>query len=357
VKKLEHIPTNIITGFLGSGKTTLIRHLLKNKPAHERWAVLVNEFGEIGIDASLLNADLLSADSANSNGEQIGGIAVKEVAGGCMCCATGVPSKVALNQLIRSHKPDRILIEPTGLAHPQQVLTLFTSAEYQTLLDVQATLCVVDPWCFTQEKFLELPAFHSQLQLADILICNKTDKASATEQQAFDDYCSQQNKSTAQHKKATAQLIIKTTQGDIDWQLLKTPRQHASQRESHVAGHTPLTDTPATPALPLLVTELVRKHSSSEAGHSGGWLLPRHCQFDQEKLYAWVSQLPVPRLKAVVNTNQGWQLINRMRDTPSIVTLSDSQAQQEQNRLEIISATEQNWEQLEAELLACITKP
>ena len=342
MKKLQHIPTNIITGFLGSGKTTLIRHLLQHKPTHERWAVLVNEFGEIGIDASLLN----------QTGEQIDGIAVKEVAGGCMCCATGVPSKVALNQLIRSHKPDRILIEPTGLAHPQQVLSLFTSAEYEQLLDVQATLCVVDPWCFTQEKFLELPAFHSQLQLADLLICNKLDKASAPELQAFEDYCEQ-------HRLETHQ-VIKTEQGKINWSRLNSPRKVDSQ-DTCLATHAH-TDTnqasagSVTSVKPLLVTELVHKSSSSEAGHSGGWLLPRHWQFDQDKLHTWVSQLEVPRLKAVVNTDRGWCLINRMRDTPSIETISDAQAQQEQNRLEIISPEPQSWETLQAQLLACLSQ-
>jgi len=343
VKKLEQIPTNIITGFLGSGKTTLIRHLLQHKPAHERWAVLVNEFGEIGIDASLLN----------QSGEQIEGIAIKEVAGGCMCCATGVPSKVALNQLIRSHKPDRILIEPTGLAHPQQVLSLFTSAEYQQLLDVRATLCVVDPWCFTQEKFLELPAFHSQLQLADLLICNKLDKASAPELQAFDDYCSK-------HHQDEAVSVVKTEQGEIDWALLNTPRQQKSQRELSQGHERPIEAAESTtsitehPAIPLLVTELVHKNSSSEAGYSGGWLVPRHWQFDAEKIQVWVNQLAVPRLKGVINTNQGWQLINRMRNTASIERLSDKQALQEQNRLEIISPEPQSWQELEAQLLACL---
>ncbi len=66
--------TNLITGFLGSGKTTTIRHLLAHKPEHERWAVLVNEFGEIGIDGALL------ADS---------GAVLKEIPGGCMCCVNG----------------------------------------------------------------------------------------------------------------------------------------------------------------------------------------------------------------------------------------------------------------------------
>ncbi|WP_304438858.1 GTP-binding protein, partial [Oleiphilus sp. HI0086] len=99
------VPTNIITGFLGVGKTSAILNLLKQKPDNERWAVLVNEFGEIGVDGSLFQGQ--------SSQEQ--GVFIKEVPGGCMCCASGLPMQIALNQLLSRAKPDRLLIEPTGL--------------------------------------------------------------------------------------------------------------------------------------------------------------------------------------------------------------------------------------------------
>ena len=85
VKKFHPIPTNIITGFLGTGKTTSILHLLRHNTGGEKWAVLVNEFGEVGIDGALLTP---------------GAFAVKEVPGGCMCCAAGLPTQIALNKLI-----------------------------------------------------------------------------------------------------------------------------------------------------------------------------------------------------------------------------------------------------------------
>ena len=142
------IPTNIISGFLGVGKTTLIRRLLETKPEAERWAVLVNEFGEVGIDGALMQAD---------------DIAVKEVPGGCMCCSVGLPSRAALNQLIEEQNPDRILIEPTGLAHPVQVIEMFSTPEYAGVLEVRATVGLVDPWCLTSEQFRKIPAFDDQL--------------------------------------------------------------------------------------------------------------------------------------------------------------------------------------------------
>jgi len=86
-QKISAVPTNIITGFLGVGKTSAILHLLKSKPDDERWAVLVNKFGEIGVDGSLFQGQ--SKEEA--------GVFIREVPGGCMCCATGVPMQVALN--------------------------------------------------------------------------------------------------------------------------------------------------------------------------------------------------------------------------------------------------------------------
>ena len=108
------IATNIITGFLGTGKTTAILQLLKQKPHDQRWAVLVNEFGEIGIDGALLSEE---------------GALIKEVPGGCMCCAAGVPMSVALTALLRT-KPDRLLVEPTGLGHAHKVLATLTSNQF-----------------------------------------------------------------------------------------------------------------------------------------------------------------------------------------------------------------------------------
>ena len=94
-KKISTVPTNIITGFLGVGKTSAILHLLKEKPKDERWAILVNEFGEIGVDGSLFEGQ--------HNQEQ--GVFIREVPGGCMCCAAGLPMQIALNQLLTRANP------------------------------------------------------------------------------------------------------------------------------------------------------------------------------------------------------------------------------------------------------------
>ena len=107
----DRIPVNIITGFLGSGKTSAVLNLLKQKPRDEHWAILVNEFGEIGVDRSLMQGHEVKHDR----------VAILEVPGGCMCCAAGLPMKMALSQLLFLGRPDRLLIEPTGLGHPAEV--------------------------------------------------------------------------------------------------------------------------------------------------------------------------------------------------------------------------------------------
>ena len=150
--------TNLITGFLGSGKTTTILHLLANKPADEKWAVLVNEFGEVGIDGALL------AES---------GALLKEIPGGCMCCVNGLPMQVGLNTLLRQGKPDRLLIEPTGLGHPKQILDMLTAAVYEPWIDLRATLCVLDPRQLLDEKAVTNDNFRDQLAAADVIISNK----------------------------------------------------------------------------------------------------------------------------------------------------------------------------------------
>ena len=86
----NRIPVNIITGFLGAGKTSTVLNLLNQKPKDEHWAVLVNEFGEIGVDRSLMQGHSVTHND----------VVIVEVPGGCMCCAAGLPMQMALSQLL-----------------------------------------------------------------------------------------------------------------------------------------------------------------------------------------------------------------------------------------------------------------
>ena len=164
-KPLLNIPTNIITGFLGVGKTTAITQLLKHKPPNERWAILVNEFGEVGIDGSLFKG-------GKANNE---GVFVSEVPGGCMCCASGLPMQIALSLLLARAKPHRLIIEPTGLGHPKEVVQALSVEYYREVLELNSTITLVDARKLSDSRYTDNETFNQQLDIADVIIANKID--------------------------------------------------------------------------------------------------------------------------------------------------------------------------------------
>ena len=131
------VPTHIVTGTLGSGKTTAISHLITSRPAAETWAVLVNEFGAVGIDQALLEGA-----ASTSVG---GGVTVQQLAGGCLCCALSGVTSVAIAQLVRTRRPSRLLIEPSGLGHPAALLDILRGGHLRGALAVQPVVCLVRP--------------------------------------------------------------------------------------------------------------------------------------------------------------------------------------------------------------------
>ncbi|MBD8603970.1 cobalamin biosynthesis protein CobW [Pseudomonas sp. CFBP 8771] len=156
---LQNIPTHVIAGPLGAGKTSLIRRLLACKPTNQRWAVLINEFGLVGIDAALL----ATTDD---------GIAIGEIAGGCLCCVNGAPFQIGLGRLLRKARPDRLFIEPSGLGHPLQILSQLSKAPWRGVLAVQPLVMVLD--ALTLAKGVALPAAQREAaEVAGLVIMNK----------------------------------------------------------------------------------------------------------------------------------------------------------------------------------------
>src|SRR5262245_43602890 len=150
------IPTNLITGFLGVGKTTAVIDLLKRKPAGARWAVLVNEYGEVAIDGAMIE------------GSGPDGVSVREVGGGCVCCASAPYLPVAIHFLLLDARPERLLIETTGLGHPARLLDSLR-LNYHGRLDVRATLGIVDPADFAKPEMRDNPILVDQIQIDDVL--------------------------------------------------------------------------------------------------------------------------------------------------------------------------------------------
>ena len=163
-EKMQSVPTNLVTGFLGVGKTTAVIDLLQRKAAGSRWAVLVNEYGAVSIDGALIE------------GSGPDGVTVKEVGGGCVCCASAPFLPVAIHFLLLEARPERLIIETTGLGHPARLLDSLRMS-YHGRLDVRATLGLVDPADFAKPEMKDNPIFIDQIQMADVLVMNKLDTA------------------------------------------------------------------------------------------------------------------------------------------------------------------------------------
>ncbi len=311
------IPTNIITGFLGVGKTTAITHLLKHKPQHEVWSVLVNEFGEIGIDGSMLK-------TVNAH--------VREVPGGCICCVAGLPMKMALNMMIAKAKPDRIIIEPTGLGHPEEIINTLLGEYYENVLDLRATITLIDPRKLSDSRYTENANFQDQIAVADVLVANKTDVCGEAERQAFDALLESFN------PPKQASFWVEQGQLEATWldlpraaHTVKNPQHHqrnrlSPQRELYNA------------AVRLPEGErFVRRENSANGFYSCGWLFQPEIQFNFNQLFGWLSGADFLRAKAVMHTTEGVYMFNAENGVLSVnQVLGQSADELLDSRIEVI---------------------
>lgn len=170
-KPLTQIPTYLISGILGVGKSSALLALIQQQAPEEVWAVLINDFAPAGMDVRLLQ-DQVPKEAK---------VQFAEVAGGCACCLANLPFKVALNRLLRQARPDRVLIEATGLSHAGELKRLLTGPEYAQVLDLQSVMTLVDARQLTQ--YAQHPLWIEQVQAADCLVANKIDVYQAEDYQ------------------------------------------------------------------------------------------------------------------------------------------------------------------------------
>jgi G3E family GTPase len=322
------IPTNIITGFLGAGKTSAILHLLRSKPADERWAVLVNEFGEIGVDGSLL-------EGRHSEEQQV---YIREVPGGCMCCTSGLPMQIALNQLLTKSRPHRLLIEPTGLGHPMEILELL-SVDYQGVLSVQKTLTLVDARKLEEPRYTDHQTFNQQIAIADVIVGNKQDLYQPNHEALLRDY--------AQSTALPNTEVVFTQQGRLSTELLQgatalSDQIHHKQHNHHSGSDNDLTNA-AMPA-----SGYIKAVNKGEGFHSIGWRFAATKTFNSSRLFAFLSGITAERMKAVFITEAGVFGYNLTSDALTEIELDDCI----ESRIEIIA--EHILETWEEQLMSCI---
>lgn len=360
----QNIPCTLVTGFLGAGKTTVINQLLAIKPADERWALLINEFGRIGIDGALL------ASAQESKPEQ-DNIAIREVSGGCICCTSQLPLQIAISRLLSEHHPQRLLIEPTGLAHPRELIMQLSAPHWQTALNMQAVITVLSGVQWQQDKHRHHDGFQAHVRDADVLVINRYTQLSADEKQALQQWIAKLN---AQVKIIWAAselishdtndssniLLSKSSVSELKTQLTKPSQVISKQRTVNIV-HPQKSITslqPQSNALSISTTlssdaftnkddaqtdtdiELpYRYHEKQQELQLAGWRLPAYYILKADELQSWLLTLPNwQRIKGVVHTSDGWLQINF---TPDSLTTSTVSAQVD-SRLEIILQLDAN---------------
>ena len=217
---LQKIPVTVITGFLGAGKTTMIRHLLEQANGR-RLALIVNEFGDVGVDGDILRScGIESCPEEN----------IVELANGCICCTVAddfIPAIEAL--LARSPQPEHIIVETSGLALPKPLVKAFDWPAVRAKLTVDGVVAVVDGAAVAAGRFADDPAkllaqreadtavdhdnpleevYEDQLLCADLIVLNKAD--------LLDEAAAGQVKADIQNAVPRAVKVVTTSEGRVD---------------------------------------------------------------------------------------------------------------------------------------------
>lgn len=317
---LQNIPTHVIAGPLGAGKTSLIRQLMAQRPAGERWAVLINEFGQIGLDAALLSRDAAGTDLA-------------EVAGGCLCCVNGAPFQIGLARLLRKAQPDRLFIEPSGLGHPLQLLRQLNEAPWQGVLAVQPSVLVLDAQALLAGQ--ALPAAQQQaLSSTGLVLMNKAEGLDEDKRQ-----------------KIVGQLppvrLIWTSQAQLSLSELPGLAARAMNGADNPLmprGPAQLAAVWSDPTVPICLSQ------AQEGGWSIGWRWHPGQTFGKQPIADWLQALQWKRAKLVIHSADGWVSANALDNAGLEWQASEWR---KDSRIELIFAELQNIDQLQAGLAQC----
>ena len=330
------IPVNVVTGFLGSGKTTLLQRLLKS-PLLDDTAVLVNEFGEVGVDGAAL--ENLSDD----------GVQIREIVGGCLCCTANVPMRVAVTEILRRVRPDRLLIEPTGIGHPAGLIDELQSDGLADAIQLHAVICIVDPRLIHDERIQAAQVFRDQVAIADVLVAGKADLASNDEIEKFHAW--------AKELFPPKSHIEAAAGGNIDYGLLdeKWGGRAGDPTPSHGHGENVIEMRSSDAG------DFERIPSAGDGYQGCGWVFPPEFIFDCGEITDCLGPpglagidgaVAALRVKGVFRTGRDWVLLNRSGgecDVSEIAYRRDSRAE-----VIVPVGAAADWDKLEAAMLDCL---
>lgn len=275
---LKPVPVTIITGFLGAGKTTAILEILKSTGSNHRTAVMINEWGKVALDGSIVS---------NEYPEHT----LREIGGGCICCSAGSELDQAIIEILDQVMPDQIIIEPSGVAKPGEIIDLLNPHVQNGRLIIRPVICLVDPSRFVRMQWEDMPVYRDQIESAPILVANRCDLAHADTLKAF---------------------------------FAKASQLYPPKLAIHATsfGRLPLAVLEAIPAeMPFEIpaSNLAKTHPfashDKETFTQAGWTWPPEIVFSESKLKSLFhaatqnTNLFIERAKAVFHTDMGWFLL------------------------------------------------
>jgi G3E family GTPase len=273
------VPVHVLSGFLGAGKTTALKDILVRRAESERIAVVVNEFGSLGVDGALLS------DCASC--------VLKEVPGGCVCCTAMADLEASLEEVSDLVAPTRFVLEPTGLAKPSELVDLLRGPRWANRFDVRPVITMLDPQQDVAKHYAESAVFRDQMDVADVVVVNRCDLASEEEIFRVEEFV----RSLAPPKLR----MVRTAHGKIPDEIWDLERQ-----------------TPAAaPALLEANASHAHLQGNSLEGYVGrGVAQPPERVFDADRLLAALEALlsgtltrgRVARAKGLFNTTAGWRV-------------------------------------------------
>ena len=346
---LANVPVHLITGFLGSGKSTLIHRLIEQKPADERWAILVNEFGQVGIDQAMFE----SRDD----------LVVKGIPGGCLCCQLAFVMQATLVNLLHRHRPDRVIVEPSGLGHPAGLLEVLRGEAFAGVLDVGSVVALLDPRRLDDPRSREHETFRDQLAMADGVALTMTDLATPAQLAAAREWLGELWPPKGWVLEAPGgelplERLIGGEQAEPAGSSREVVDSDAHRRLREAASGAPGVKGVVLEAFAEALPEPGRpqRECGSALGHETlGWRWHPQDIFDLDRLGEALGGLPgALRVKGVFHTDAGWKLYNR---ADGAVSLADSTWRRD-SRLEIIgeAGSLPDVEALEERLQGCLTR-
>ena len=382
------IPVHLITGFLGTGKSSFIQALVAAKPADEHWAILVNEFGQVGIDQALF-----------AGREDV---SVKGLPGGCLCCQLAFVLQAGLVSLIHQTRPDRLIIEPSGLGHPAGLIDVLRSEGLASALELEEVITLLDPRALDDTRTREHGTFQDQLTLAGGVVLSKRDLATDEQLAAAHEFLEgmwprkrwvgELGRADGESQPAQARMDGQEV-ALIDWLLpagreshrqgglhasdahhvsedrenqpeISMPAAHRAARDrARLAQETSTSEkSSASGVMPLPGAPVIEQAEGLEHA-SLGWRIVAGEVFDLDQLTRWLDGLPRDwRVKGIFHTTEGWRSYNRAKGRAELAPSS----WREDSRLELIAPLEEQGQegmatalpladsrQLNAALLAC----